>query len=92
MALQYIQNSSQSFKGLRTTNCVYVDKTKYLLDLVDSRDKFYFLSRPRRFGKSLTVSTFEALFEGRKNFFKALPPQTGLSAQTTSHTQLFQLT
>jgi hypothetical protein len=72
MALQYIQNSSQSFKGLRTTNCVYVDKTKYLLDLVDSREKFYFLSRPRRFGKSLTLSTFKSLFEGEKELFQGL--------------------
>jgi hypothetical protein len=71
MASQKIENSSQSFQTLRTKNCVYVDKTQFLLDLVDDK-KFYFLSRPRRFGKSLTLSTFKSLFEGEKGLFQEL--------------------
>jgi len=61
----------QTFEKLREGNYVYVDKTKYLVDLVDNGD-IYFLARPRRFGKSLTVSTFDALFSGKKELFKGL--------------------
>jgi hypothetical protein len=61
----------QTFEKLRERNCVYVDKTKYLVDLIDNID-ICFLARPRRFGKSLTVSTFDALFSGKKELFKGL--------------------
>jgi len=61
----------QTFETIRSENYLYVDKTKYLVDLID-RGKVYFLSRPRRFGKSLTVSTFDALFSGRRDLFKGL--------------------
>ena len=61
----------QTFEKLREKNCVYVDKTKYLIDLIDNVD-ICFLARPRRFGKSLTVSTFAALFSGKKELFKDL--------------------
>jgi hypothetical protein len=61
----------QSFDKLRNGNYLYVDKTKYLIDLIDN-GSVYFLSRPRRFGKSLTVSTFDALFSGKKELFKEL--------------------
>ena len=61
----------QTFEQLRTEGYIYVDKTKYLIDLIDG-GKVYFLSRPRRFGKSLTISTFDALFSGRKELFKGL--------------------
>ena len=61
----------QTFERLRTDGYVYVDKTKYLIDLIDSGSA-YFLSRPRRFGKSLTISTFDALFSGKKELFKGL--------------------
>ncbi len=60
----------QSFEDLRTRGFVYVDKTRYVRDLV--RGKVYFLSRPRRFGKSLFLSTLEAYFEGKKELFKGL--------------------
>ncbi len=49
----------------------YVDKTKYLLPIVEGQG-FYFLSRPRRFGKSLLLSTFKYIFQGRKDLFKGL--------------------
>jgi len=61
----------QTFEKLREKGCVYIDKTKYLVDLIDNVD-ICFLARPRRFGKSLTVSTFDALFSGKKELFKGL--------------------
>jgi len=61
----------QTFEKLRRQNCVYVDKTKYLVDIIDNIS-VCFLARPRRFGKSLTVSTFDALFSGEKELFKGL--------------------
>ena len=60
----------QSFQELRKGEYVYVDKTKYIYQLL--RGKFYFLSRPRRFGKSLFLSTLEAYFRGKKELFKGL--------------------
>ena len=60
-----------TFEKIRTGGYVYVDKTQYLINLIDAGE-IYFLARPRRFGKSLTVSTFEALFSGRKDLFKGL--------------------
>jgi hypothetical protein len=64
----------QEFEKLRAERCLYVDKTKYLVDLIDSGTA-YFLSRPRRFGKSLAVSTFDALFSGRRELFEGLCAQ-----------------
>ena len=61
----------QTFAEIRENNYLYVDKTEYIHELV-SRGKYYFLSRPRRFGKSLTVSTLQALFEGKRELFKGL--------------------
>ena len=61
----------QSFKDLRKKNFLYVDKTEYLFRLVNN-GKVYFLSRPRRFGKSLFLSTLEAYFLGQKELFKGL--------------------
>ena len=61
----------QSFEDLRSRRCVYVDKTQYIYNLV-SGSKFYFLSRPRRFGKSLLLSTLEAYFLGKKDLLKGL--------------------
>ena len=61
----------QTFAELRDENYVYVDKTQLIYELV-SKGKVYFLSRPRRFGKSLLLSTFEALFNGHKSLFDGL--------------------
>ena len=61
----------QTFERLRTDGYVYIDKTNYLVNLIESGNPC-FLARPRRFGKSLTVSTFDALFSGRKELFKGL--------------------
>ena len=61
----------QSFKDLREKRFLYVDKTEYLFQLVNS-GKVYFLSRPRRFGKSLFLSTLAAYFRGQKELFTGL--------------------
>ena len=61
----------QSFEKLRKGGCLYVDKTAYVYRLAQD-DTPYFLSRPRRFGKSLLVSTLRAYFEGRHDLFEGL--------------------
>lgn len=61
----------QNFARLREMDNLYVDKTGYIRSLV-SRGVIYFLSRPRRFGKSLLLSTLEAFFEGKRELFKDL--------------------
>ena len=61
----------QNFEQLRNNNCVYIDKTELIYNLTHS-DSVYFLSRPRRFGKSLLVSTLEAYFQGKKHLFEGL--------------------
>ena len=61
----------QNFESLRNGGYVYIDKTDKIYELV-STGKYYFLSRPRRFGKSLLVSTLEAYLQGKKELFKGL--------------------
>lgn len=61
----------QSFEKIITEGYVYVDKTAYIYKMVDE-GAYYFLCRPRRFGKSLLVSTMEAYFSGRKELFTGL--------------------
>jgi len=63
----------QTFEDLIRNNCIYVDKTKIIYDLLQGPDvgkAVYFLSRPRRFGKSLLISTLENIFSGNKEDFK----------------------
>lgn len=61
----------QSFESIRNDGYLYIDKTA-LVQLLAASGRYYFLSRPRRFGKSLLVSTLEAYFKGRKELFKDL--------------------
>ena len=61
----------QSFEKLRSDGYLYLDKTALVYDLAHS-GSYYFLSRPRRFGKSLLASTLEAYFKGKKELFKGL--------------------
>ncbi len=61
----------QTFEKIREGNYLYVDKTRYIHELA-SNGTYYFLSRPRRFGKSLTITTLEALFKGKRKLFKGL--------------------
>lgn len=62
----------QTFSDIREGNYVYVDKTRVVYDLTHSGLKYVFLSRPRRFGKSLLISTLQSYFEGRKDLFDGL--------------------
>ncbi len=62
---------TQSFKVLRENNFVYIDKTQFIWNLKNT-GRVYFLSRPRRFGKSLLLSTMKAYFLGQKELFKGL--------------------
>jgi hypothetical protein len=61
----------QNFKKIREEGYVYFDKTALIYHLV-YEGSYYFLSRPRRFGKSLLLSTLEAFFQGRKDLFEGL--------------------
>ena len=61
----------QTFEDIRRDNYLYVDKTAFVWQLAN-QGKPYFLARPRRFGKSLLLSTFEAYFKGQKDLFKGL--------------------
>ncbi len=61
----------QDFEKLRQGNYLYIDKTKYIYELL-SQGAYYFLSRPRRFGKSLLISTLEAIFLNKKALFEGL--------------------
>lgn len=62
----------QTFSELIQNNYLYVDKTRHIYNLFANGGKYYFLSRPRRFGKSLLVSTLEEIFSGNKRLFKGL--------------------
>ncbi len=62
----------QSFESIRKDGYVYVDKTALIYNLSHGSGKYFFLSRPRRFGKSLLVSTMEAYFSGKKELFEGL--------------------
>ena len=73
--MQNLPIGMQSFEAVRKANYLYVDKTKHLERLVTT-NKYYFLSRPRRFGKSLFLSTLEAYFLGQKELFKDLYIET----------------
>ena len=62
----------QTFDEIREKSYLYIDKTKYIVDFREKGMKYVFLSRPRRFGKSLFASTLQAYFEGRKELFEGL--------------------
>ncbi len=61
----------ETFSNIIENGFVYVDKTEYIHSLLKG-GKFYFLSRPRRFGKSLLLSTIEDFFEGKRDLFEGL--------------------
>ncbi|MBR1727770.1 MAG: AAA family ATPase, partial [Muribaculaceae bacterium] len=77
----------QDFAKIRTQNLVYVDKTEVLYRLVTTRS-YYFLSRPRRFGKSLMLSTLRYYFEGRRELFQGLAMER-LEQQWTVHPVIY---
>lgn len=67
----------QSFESIRKDGYIYVDKTPFIYKMI-TEGKPYFLSRPRRFGKSLLVSTLAAVFEGRQELFEAFTTEDGI--------------
>ena len=72
MAAKFYPVGIQTFSEIITKNYLYVDKTGYIHQMTHSGKKYLFLSRPRRFGKSLLVSTLQSYFEGKKELFKGL--------------------
>ena len=71
--MEKIATDTYSFEKLRKNGFVYVDKTDLLWRLVAMKDgSQFFISRPRRFGKSLMLSTLQCIFEGRRDLFKGL--------------------
>ena len=62
----------QTFERIREEDNLYIDKTEYVYRMTHTDGKYFFLSRPRRFGKSLLVSTFQSYFEGKKELFEGL--------------------
>lgn len=78
--MQVLPIGIQSFEILRNNNLLYVDKTAYLLELIKNGSR-YFLSRPRRFGKSLALSTLEAMFSGKVNLFNGLAAEQWVAEQ-----------
>ena len=70
--MKNLTSSVYSFEKLRNEGYLYVDKTEFIWNLINPAGESYFLSRPRRFGKSLTLSTLKAVFEGKKELFKGL--------------------
>ena len=73
MTMKAIATDTYNFEGLITQGYTYVDKTEVLYPLINHTiGKQFFLSRPRRFGKSLLVSTFKSLFQGKRDLFKGL--------------------
>ena len=62
----------QTFSEIRKNDCLYMDKTEYIYQLVSGSPESYFLNRPRRFGKSLLISTLKAYFQGQRDLFRGL--------------------
>lgn len=69
--MQKISTSISDFEELRRSNFLYVDKTEFLVKII-TQDKYYFLSRPRRFGKTLFLDTIEKFYQGKKELFQGL--------------------
>ena len=68
-----IATDTNDFPKLRERGCIYVDKTEFVHRMVsDANTRLFFISRPRRFGKSLTLSVLKALFSGRRELFEGL--------------------
>ena len=72
MALKLYPVGIQTFERVIKENKLYIDKTEYIYRMTHTSGTYFFLSRPRRFGKSLLTSTFQSYFEGKKELFKGL--------------------
>ena len=72
MALKLYPIGIQTFEEIIKNNLLYIDKTEYIYRMTHTSGKYFFLGRPRRFGKSLLVSTFDSYFSGKKDLFAGL--------------------
>ena len=72
MALKLYPLGIQTFERIRKENKLYIDKTEYVYRLTHTSGTYFFLGRPRRFGKSLLLTTLQSYFEGKKDLFKGL--------------------
>ena len=72
MALKLYPIGIQTFERIRKEDKLYIDKTEYIYRMAHTNGTYFFLSRPRRFGKSLLVSTIQSYFEGKKELFQGL--------------------
>ena len=72
MATKLYPIGMQTFSEIREEDFLYVDKTEYIYRMTHTSGKYFFLARPRRFGKSLLVSTMQSYFAGKKELFKGL--------------------
>ena len=70
--MQKLPIGIQTFKDIKDENYLYIDKTKEAYELIEGAGRYFFLSRPRRFGKSLFIDTLHNIFEGNKELFKGL--------------------
>lgn len=71
-ALKLYPVGIQTFEDIINRNLLYVDKTEYIYRMTHGGGKYFFLSRPRRFGKSLLASTLQCYFESKEELFKGL--------------------
>ena len=88
--MQKLPIGIQSFADISKENYLYVDKTKQILQLIQN-GKCYFLSRPRRFGKSLTISTLESMFKGQAELFKGLYAEEWVTEQSKNPNPVIKL-
>ncbi|MDR1870512.1 MAG: AAA family ATPase, partial [Deltaproteobacteria bacterium] len=72
MTLKRLPLGDRSFPQIIDENFLYADKTRYIYETLNGDSNCYFLSRPRRFGKTLLLSVFKELFSGRRERFKGL--------------------
>jgi hypothetical protein len=77
--LNDLASGVQTFEKIIEEKSVYVDKTAFLAKMIADKNQVWFLSRPRRFGKSLTVSTLKAVFSGKKELFPGLALESRLA-------------
>lgn len=76
MALKLYPLGIQTFERIRKENKLYIDKTEYVYRLTHTSGTYFFLGRPRRFGKSLFLTTLQSYFEGKKTYSMVLPSKS----------------
>ncbi len=84
MALKLYPIGIQTFERIRKEDKLYIDKTEYVYRMTHTSGTYFFLGRPRRFGKSLLLSTFKSYFEGKRDLFKGLALER-LEKEWTAH-------